>query len=215
MKHETALTYADFAEYDRRLRGVERHILIAFFAGVLIGAVGMLIDEWDLQGVIEYFDPYAYLALSVYVGATARGFGWALLTTFLSAAASLVSGMGVMALNGNLDLDLVQGGPTAMNLLLGMTVAMGLLGYLARRPDGWGDLGAGLVAGLPAIDVVDRATPGFLDYDPAFWPLPALVVGLLAFATVFLLRPDTTARLRALAIAMMVTGVAGMALVGL
>ncbi|MFI6601241.1 hypothetical protein ACIBHX_33770 [Nonomuraea sp. NPDC050536] len=206
MNQETALEYADYAEYDRRLLGIQRHILIAFFAGLAVGITGTLIDEWGLRGLAQYFDPYAYLGLSIYIGATAAGFYWALLTTFLSTASSLVAGMGVLACFGRLDIDLVEGGPKAMNLLIALVVSMGLLGHLARRADRWGDAAAGVTAGLLIVDVIDRATPGFLDYDANFWPVPAILIGALSLAVAPMLRTGLTGRLRALGYALLIIG---------
>ncbi|WP_214322299.1 hypothetical protein [Nonomuraea sediminis] len=206
MNQDNSLEYADYADYDRRLRGIQRHILIAFFAGLAVGSTGMLIDELGLRGIAPYFDPYVYLGLSVYIGATAAGFYWALLTTFLSTAASLVAGMGVLACFGRLDIDLVNGGPKAMNLLIALVVCMGLLGHLARRPGRWGEAAAGVTSGLLIVDVIDRATPGFIDYDATFWPVPAIVIGVLALAVAPTLRIGLTGRLKALGYALLIIG---------
>ncbi|GAA0945724.1 hypothetical protein [Nonomuraea longicatena] len=199
-KKTTAVEYADFAEYDRRQRGIERHVLTAFLGGLAVGMIGMLVSAKGPELLWELYDPYAYLAAAIAVGATATGFGWALLTTFLAAVSSLVAAMGTSALQGRLHAETVGSGATELNVLLVLLVALGLLSYLTRHPGLWGDLAAGLVGAMLIADVIDRSNPGFLDYEPGFWPVPALVIGTLSVAGVFLLRRRLLARLRSLAV---------------
>lgn len=206
-----AIEYADFAEYDRRQRGIQRHMLAAFTGGLAVGAVGVLASGLD-SGI---YDPYAYLALSIVVGATATGFGWALLTTFLASASALVAAMGGSALRGDLRFDAIGGTANGVNLLVLQFVVLGLLAYLTRRRDIWGDLAAGLISGLLIGDVVDRATPGGIDWEISFWPVPAIVVGAVAVAGVIALRRTMAGRARAAAVACVVAGMIAVALLAL
>jgi hypothetical protein len=201
-----------FLEFDRRQRRIEIHLVVAFFAGLAVGLVGMLgagrIPGWAGQ----VYDPYAYLALTVAVGATATGFGWALLTTFLAAVSTVVATMGGGALRGDLDVTLLGGTPAGLHWTFALLVGLGLLAYATRRDDRWGDLAAGVIGAAVVTDVVDRATPGFIAAEPYFWPLPALPVGALAAAAVLLLRRTGPARARALALAAVIAGLFAMGL---
>ncbi|MFI6294138.1 hypothetical protein ACIBEJ_21290 [Nonomuraea sp. NPDC050790] len=205
-KKTTAVDYADFAEYDRRQRGIERHVLAAFLGGLAVGLLGMFVGENAPALLSDLYDPYVYLAMSITLGVTSTGFGWALLTTFLATVSSLVAAMGGTALQGRFNMDVVGGGPVALNVLLVLLVGLGLLGYLTRRTDLWGDLAAGGIGALVLADVIDRATPGFLDTGATFWPVPAVVVGVLTVVAVCGLRRTTAGRLRALGVAAAVAG---------
>ncbi|GGT31245.1 hypothetical protein ACFFV7_47720 [Nonomuraea spiralis] len=196
--NDTAIEYADFAEYDRRQRRIERHVLTAFLAGLAVGLIGMLTAGKGPSWLGQLYDPYAYLTLSLVVGATASGFGWALLTTFLATVSTLVAAMGASALRGVDGFDIIGGGAAGLNWTLALLVGLGLLAYVTRRRDAWGDLAAGSIGALLIADVVDRATPGFIDTEQAFWPGPATVVGVLAVLLVVVLRHNRRARVRAL-----------------
>ncbi|MCP2360940.1 hypothetical protein HD597_007960 [Nonomuraea thailandensis] len=204
--NDTTIDYADFAEYDRRQRGIERHLVAAFLGGLAVGLIGMLISGNGPGWLGQIYDPYAYLALSLTVGATASGFGWALVTTFLAAVSTLVSAMGASALTGDEAFDVIGGSPAGLNWTLGLLVGLGLLAYATRRQDGWGDVAAGAVGAALIADVVDRATPGFIDSDQSFWPGPAMVVGLASVALVPVLRRSRRGRVRALGMSAVFAG---------
>ncbi|HEX4811776.1 MAG TPA: hypothetical protein VFV66_03365 [Nonomuraea sp.] len=199
--------YADYAEYDRRQRAIERHLIAAFAGGLLVGLLGMLISGRAPVWIGQVYEPYAYLGLTLVVGVTAAGFGWALVTTFLAAVSMLVAAMGASALRGDLAFDIVGGSAAGLNWTLALLVGLGLMAYVTRRDDAWGDLAAGAVGAALIADVVDRATPGFIDSERSFWPVPALVVGFLTVALVLVLRRGTRARLRALALSAVFSGV--------
>ncbi|MEV2265318.1 hypothetical protein [Nonomuraea africana] len=184
-------------------------MLAAFLGGLVVGLIGVLVSA---LGIEFYYDPYAYLALAVVVGATASGIGWALLTTFLASASTVVAAMGGSALRGDLNFEAIGGTSTGLNLVVAQLVALGLLAYLSRRRDSWGDLGAGVVSGLLLADVIDRATPGGVDFDRAFWPASAIAVAALAVVAVFLLRRTMAGRARAAAVAVVVAGLLTLAL---
>ncbi|MCF6470080.1 hypothetical protein FAF44_16995 [Nonomuraea sp. MG754425] len=206
MNH-TTIDYADFAEYDRRQRAIERHLLAAFLGGLVVGLVGMLISGNAPAWVGQIYDPYAYHALSLAVGATASGFGWALLTTFLATVSSLVAALGAGAVRGHDAFEVIGGSAAGLNWTLALLVGLGLLAYATRRDDGWGDLAAGAVGAVLIADVVDRATPGFIGSEQAFWPGPATAVGLASVALVLALRKNARGRLRALMVSVIVAGV--------
>ncbi|AQZ65840.1 unnamed protein product [[Actinomadura] parvosata subsp. kistnae] len=205
--NNTTIDYADFAEYDRRQRAIECHLITAFLGGLAVGLIGMLISGNAPAWLGQIYDPYAYLALSLTVGATASGFGWALLTTFLAAVSTLVAAMGAGALRGDDAFDVIGGSAAGLNWTLALLVGLGLLAYTTRRDDGWGDVAAGAVGAALIADVVDRATPGFIDSEQSFWPGPAVVVGLAAVALVLGLRRNARARVRALAVSAVFSGV--------
>jgi hypothetical protein len=197
---KTAFEYADLAEYDRRQRGIERHLLAAFLGGLAVGLVGMLTSGLGPQWLGQLYDPYMYLTLALVVGASSAGFGWALLSTFLAALSTIVAAMGGSALRGHSDLGGIGGGAASeLNWTLALLVGVGLLAYVTRRRDGWGDVAAGVIGALLLADVVDRATPGFIDSEPAFWPGPAIAIGVLAVGLVLALRRSMGGRMRALA----------------
>ncbi|MEV0624097.1 hypothetical protein AB0I81_63045 [Nonomuraea sp. NPDC050404] len=204
--NNTTIDYADFAEYDRRQRAIERHLLAAFLGGLAVGLLGMLISGDGPGWIGQIYDPYAYLALSLAVGASASGFSWALLTTFLAAVSTLVAAMGAGALRGHDALDIIGGSAAGLNWTLVLLVGLGLLAYVTRRRDGWGDLAAGAIGAALIADVVDRSTPGFIDSEHAFWPGPAVGVGLASVALVLLLRRNTRGRVRALALSAVFAG---------
>ncbi|WP_146103486.1 hypothetical protein [Nonomuraea solani] len=204
--NNTTIEYADFAEYDRRQRAIERHLLAAFLGGLAVGLLGMFVAGLDTAWIGQVYDPYAYLALSLAVGASASGFGWALLTTFLAAVSTLVAAMGASALRGQDTFQIIGGSAAGLNWTLALLVALGLLAYGTRRDDAWGDVAAGAVGAALIADVVDRSTPGFIGSERSFWPGPALVIGLLSVVLVFLLRRSARGRVRALAASALFAG---------
>ncbi|MDA0637621.1 hypothetical protein OUY22_29795 [Nonomuraea sp. MCN248] len=195
-----------FAEFDRRQRGIEIHLVVAFFAGLAVGLAGML-GAGRIPGWLgQIYDPYAYLALTVAVGATASGFGWALLTTFLAVVATVVAAMGGGALRGTLDPALLGGTTAGLYWTVALLVGVGLLAYVTRRSDRWGDLAAGAIGALLVIDVVGRATNGFAAAGAYLWPLPASLVVALTAGGVLLMRRTAPARARTLAISAVAAG---------
>ncbi|NRQ34792.1 hypothetical protein HII36_23580 [Nonomuraea sp. NN258] len=212
--NKTTMDYADYAEYDRRQRGIERHLLAAFLGGLVVGLVGMLTAGKGPEWLGQLYDPYVYLALSLTVGATASGFGWALLTTFLAAVTTLVAAMGASAVRGDVGFDIIGGSAAGLNWTLVLLVGLGLLGYVTRRNDRWGDLAAGAVGAMLLADVLDRATPGSINTEPAFWPVPAIVVGGLSVALVVALRRNLAGRVCAVALTALFAGLFAMGMTG-
>jgi hypothetical protein len=197
---ESTVDYADYADYDRRQRGIETHVLVAFTGGLAAGFAGILTCGKGTNWFGQLYDPYLFLALSLYVGATASGLGWALLTTFLAAVSTLVAAMVAGAVRGNPNFDVIGGNTTGLDGLLLLLVALGVLAYFTRRSDAWGDLAAGVVGAALLADVIGRATPGFIDTELPFWPGPAALAGALAVGLVILMRRTARGRMRALAV---------------
>lgn len=202
---KSAVQYADLAEFDRRQRGIERHVLAAFLGGLVVGLLGVLTAGRGPGWVGHVYDPYAYLALALTVGASASGFGWALLTTFLATVATLAATVAGV-IGGSSHLDMIGGSAAGLNWTLALLVGIGMLAYVTRRSDRWGDYAAGVIGAALLADVVDRATPGVIGYERSFWPWPALLIGAVAVAVVIALRGSAGARLRALACAGVLTG---------
>ncbi|TDD22869.1 hypothetical protein [Nonomuraea diastatica] len=194
----TTIDYGDYAEYDRRQRNIEQHLLAAFLGGLAVGPMGVLATGDGPGWLGQIYDPYAYFALTLAVGATATGFGWALVTTFLAAVSTLVSAMGARALLGD-DVLGAAGDAAGVNWTLVLLVGLGLVAYVTRRDDVWGDLAAAAVGAALIADVADRAVPGLVESDGSFWPYPAAAIGLLSVALVLGLRRNAWGRVRALA----------------
>ncbi|MEV4806640.1 hypothetical protein AB0K18_42155 [Nonomuraea sp. NPDC049421] len=204
--NNTTIEYADFAEYDRRQRAIEHHLLGAFFGGLAVGMLGMLLSGNGPHWAGQIYDPYAYLALSLVVGATASGFAWALLTTFLASLSTLVAAIGASALRGADPFHLTGPGAAGLNWTLALLVCLGLLAYATRRDDVWGDVAAGAVGAALIADVVARAAPGVVESEQSFWPGPAVVIGVLTVAAVLVLRRNVRGRVRALALSATLAG---------
>lgn len=204
-----AMQYMDLAEFDRRQRGIERHVLAAFLGGLVVGLLGVLLAGKGPGWFGHVYDPYAYLALALAVGASASGFGWALLTTFLATVATLTATVAGV-IGGDSRFDVIGGGAAGLNWTLALLVGIGLLAYVTRRNDRWGDYAAGVIGAALLADVVDRAIPGVIGGERSFWPLPALLIGTVAVAVavavVIALRGSAGARIRALACAVVLTG---------
>jgi hypothetical protein len=199
------IEFSQFAEYDRQQRAIQRHLLLSLSAGLVLGALGWVLHALAHSTLEDAFVPYGYVGLTVIVGGTAAGLGWALLSSFLAALAPMIATMnGLMMTGSSIAGDPVGGGTAGLNALVLMLVLFGLLAYLARRrADHWGDLAAGLVAGLLMADAVDRATPGlFTATVPGFWPWPTTVVVAGALVALLALRRDWTQRLCALSVAL-------------
>lgn len=212
----SAIDYAEFAEFDRRQRGIERHLLAAFLGGLAVGLTGMLTaGQWP-GWLGQLYDPYAYLGLALAVGATASGFGWALLTTFLAAVSTLVAAMGGSALRGGLgaglDFDVVGGSAAGLGWTLVQLVGLGLLAYVTRRDDRWGDHAAGAIGAALVAGAVGRAAPGYAGGEWSSWPLPILVVGVLAVSLTLVLRRSAAGRVRSLASAVVLAALFAAAL---
>lgn len=213
--NDSSIDYADLAEYDRRQRGIERHLLAAFLGGFVVGLAGMFLAGRGPGWVGQVYDPYVYLALSLAVGATASGFGWALLTTFLAAAATLVAAMGASGFGGDPAFDVIGGSAAGLNWTIALLVGLGLLAYATRRGDIWGDLAAGAIGVALMADVVNRATSNFAGGDLPSWPGPAALMGLVSVAAVFALRRRARGHLHALALSAVFAGLSMVCLAAL
>ncbi|TDE55862.1 hypothetical protein E1295_13050 [Nonomuraea mesophila] len=212
MNH-TTIDYGDFAEYDRRLRDIEHHLLAAFLGGLAVGFIGVFVTGDGPGWLGRLYEPYVCFALALAVGATASGFGWALVTTFLAAVSTLVAAMGASALRGDEVLGMADDA-AGVNRTLALLVCLGLAAYVTRRDDVWGDLAAAAAGAALIADVAGRAVPGLAGSDRSFWPYPAMVIGLLSVALVLALRRNVWGRVRALALAAMLSGLLSAGLAG-
>ncbi|SDQ99844.1 hypothetical protein SAMN04489764_2969 [Thermostaphylospora chromogena] len=189
---------ADLAAFDRRQRRIQHHVLLSFVLGMLFGMFGAAVGEPTASHLAAVFHPYAYLLLSVLLGGTAAGLGWAMLASLLAAVTPAVSGPAVSTF-------LVAGpGGEAFDWWmyddLGLMSAIflaGVGGYAAARTGRPGDVAAGLLCGVLLADVVARTVQD----GPPFWPVPALLVAAFVTGTAAVLRRTPVAFLRAFLIA--------------
>ncbi len=203
MSEEDDGPYADYRALEERYRGILRHLVLALLAGTVAGTVGTLIHVAGLDLIERVYDPYAYFAMAVVVGRTAVGFGWALLSATLAALAPMIPAL-VGAGLAEHDIDALGGDPAALNILIIVLVGFGLVAYVARSSGPLGDVAAGVICGVLLADVGGRALPGLPHAVPAFRPWPALVVALLVLGLLLALRRAPRARLRALAVALVI-----------
>ncbi|GAA5054276.1 hypothetical protein GCM10023259_035170 [Thermocatellispora tengchongensis] len=195
---------AEYFDLDRRESRIQRHILAAFWLGLLFGLLGTLIRYSGPEPLHMVVDPYAYLLLGASVGATAYGVGWAMLSSLLAAVSPLVSGLACAALIEGFKHDGWISGGFQLNFVVVLSLAYGLLAYGARRDGYLGDAAAGLLGGAMIADAAEKALPGFEEYLPGFAPWPLAVVSALAVGLVLFLRRTVGARLRALLAALAV-----------
>jgi hypothetical protein len=175
VEHDCAL---DFAAGDRRDRLILRHIVLSLFAGMLLGGVGALLLSGP-ETVHTLYNPYAYILLVVVIGRTAVGFGWAVLSGMLATFGTILSMLLATGFRSGTWSMSLGGDGTAVNLTVAKLVAIGVLSYLAKRRDRWGDLAAGGAAGLALLSGIDRALPGAADHVPGFLPWDALIMTAL------------------------------------
>ncbi|MEO3872383.1 hypothetical protein ABGB18_26520 [Nonomuraea sp. B12E4] len=200
------IDYRDFAEYDRRQRGIERHLVAAFAGGLAVGLAGVLVAGQGPGWAGQIFDPYVYLAVALVVGASASGFGWALLTTFLAVVSMLAAAIGASAFGGMAPFTVVGGSTAGFDWSTLAPIAVGLLAYVTRRDDLWGDLAGGAVGAALIAHVVNRVAPELDAGEQVFWPGPAVAVGLLTVVLVSALRRNARRRVRALAMSALFAG---------
>jgi hypothetical protein len=200
LSDEDNSSYARYQAVEQRDRGIIRHLLLSVSAGTAAGAAGTLIHVSGLVVAERVYDPYAYFLLTVIVGRTAAGLGWALLSSTLAALAPMIPSLTDVGLSGH-DVRALAGDPEILNLLVLALIGFGLAGYAARGPGLAADTAAGAICGALLAEVCGRALPGMPDGDLAFRPWPALVVALLVLGLLAVLRRTSGARLRALAVA--------------
>ena len=89
LSDEDNSSYARYQALEQRDRGIIRHLLLSVSAGAAAGVLGTLIHVSGLGPIERIYDPYAYFLLTVIVGRTAAGFGWAVLSSMLAALAPM------------------------------------------------------------------------------------------------------------------------------
>ncbi|MEU8380034.1 hypothetical protein [Streptosporangium sp. NPDC048865] len=158
-------------------------MVLSLFVGMLLGGVGALLS-YGPELLYALYHPYAYLVFVVVMGRTAAGLGWAVLSSVLAAFGPILSMLVATIFAKNAWLVSLGGDGASMNLMIANLVAIGVLSYLAKRYDRWGDLAAGGAAGLALFDGIDKAMPGGPEHVPGFWPwgvvvVAAIVLGML------------------------------------
>jgi hypothetical protein len=165
----------DFVARDRRDRAILRHMVLSLFVGMLLGGVGALL-AYGPELLYALYNPYAYLLLVVVTGRTAAAFGWAVLSSVLAAFGPILSMLVATIFESNAWRISLGDDGASMNLMIANLVAIGVLSYLAKRFDRWGDVAAGGAAGLALFDGIDKAMPGGPEHVPGFWPWGVAVV---------------------------------------
>lgn len=203
LSDEDNSTYARYQALELRYRGIIRHLVLSLAAGAAAGVLGTLVHVAGLGAVERAFDPYAYFALTLIVGRTAAGFGWALLTSALAALAPMIPSLAEVGATGH-DAQALGGDPATLNLLVLALVGAGLAGQAARAPGLPGDAAAGVACGVLLAEIGARAL-----FGPAvqeFRPWPALAAAALLLGLLVAVRRTPRSRLRALAVAALVAG---------
>lgn len=205
LSDEDNSSYARYQALEQRDRGIIRHLLLSVSAGAAAGVLGTLVHLAGIGPIERIYDPYAYFLLTVIVGRTAAGFGWAALSSLLAALAPMIPSLADMGRSGH-DVEVLAGDPETLNLLVLVLIGFGLAGYAARGPGLAADATAGAICGALLAEVAGRALPGMPGAVPAFRPWPALVVTLLVLCLFTVLRRTPGARVRALVVAALVVG---------
>ncbi|MGJ6960910.1 hypothetical protein ACSDR0_03290 [Streptosporangium sp. G11] len=150
-------------------------MVLSLFVGMLLGGVGALL-AYGPALLYALYNPYAYLLLVVVTGRTAASFGWAVLSSVLAAFGPILSMLVATIFASNAWRISLGDDGASMNLMIANLVAIGILSYLAKRFDRWGDVAAGSAAGLALFDGIDKAMPGGPEHVPGFWPWGVAVV---------------------------------------
>lgn len=186
----------DYLAGDRQERAILLHMVLSLLVGMVLGAVGALL-AYGPHLIYSLYEPYAYVLLVVVVGRTAAGFGWAALASALAtfgpiisllAATIFESGARFLTLGANSPAMTLGANGLSMNLTVVTLATFGVLAYFTKRDDLWGDLANGALAGLVAIDGLDKTLPGGREYVPGFWPMSALIVAAIVVGLLFTLR---------------------------
>ncbi|MEU9829930.1 hypothetical protein AB0D67_00185 [Streptosporangium sp. NPDC048047] len=202
---ESAFEYdcaeVDCAEIDRRQRGIVLHMVLSLLVGMLLGTLGAVLSHAH-SPLDAFYEPYAYVLLVVVAGYTAAGLGWAVLSCALATFGPLLSLLAATVFDPG-AMFLGAGGAEGLNITVAALVVMGVLAHLSRNGTRWGDLAGGVLAGLVALDGLDKALPGGPEYIAGFWPWKAVVVGVLALGLLVTTRRGWgRARSAAVAVAM-------------
>ncbi|WP_329091719.1 MULTISPECIES: hypothetical protein [unclassified Streptosporangium] len=153
-------------------------MVLSLFVGMLLGGVGALL-AYGPDLLYALYNPYAYLLLVVVMGRTAAGFGWAVLSSVLAAFGPILSLLVATIFESNAWRMSLGDDGASMNLMIANLVAIGVLSYLAKRYDRWGDVAAGGAAGLALFDGIDKAMPGGPEHVSGFWPWGVTVVAAI------------------------------------
>src|SRR5262245_39301682 len=172
-------------------------MLLALFAGVVLGALIATLDHLLPRAVYVILDPYAFFLLVMLMGRIGLGFGWALANSALATFGTLLAEMvGSVALHGESPLALGQGG-MGLNTLLFLLVIAGVLAYGTRRHDMWGDLAAGALGAVLVANMTDDLVEWRRTADFDGWEWSLGVAAVVAVVCTVCLRPSMGSRMRA------------------
>ncbi|MBB5965697.1 hypothetical protein [Planomonospora venezuelensis] len=190
----------DFLAGERRERAILRHMVLALAAGLALGALGEALSRapGSLHGA---YDPYAYILMAAVVGRTAAGFGWAVLSGALAALGPVLSMLGATfflpeehVLHMNLD-------GMMLNIMLLVLTSVAAMAHLTKYRGLRGDVAAGLLAGIVAIEGVEAVRQAGAGYGgPWSWGAP-VVIALLAVVVLSL--REGAGRIRAAAVGLL------------
>ncbi|MEV8632997.1 hypothetical protein AB0395_15195 [Streptosporangium sp. NPDC051023] len=195
MDSDYTLDY-DYLAGDRHERAIMLHMVLSLLVGMLLGAIGALL-AYGPHLIYSIYEPYAYVLLVVVVGRSAAGLGWAALSSALATFGPLISLLAATIFeSGARFLGLGPNGPAltlgsnglTMNITVLTLATFGVLAYFTRRRDVWGDLSTGVLAGVVAIDGLDKTLRGGPEYVVGFWPWNTLLVAAFVAVLLFTLR---------------------------
>ncbi|MEV7012843.1 hypothetical protein [Streptosporangium sp. NPDC051022] len=185
-KPDYTLEY-DYLAGDRQERAILLHMVLSLLVGMVLGALGALLSSGP-HLIYSIYQPYAYILLVVLVGRTATNLGWAALTSALATFGPLISLLAASIFESStLYLNLGTNG-AVMNVTVAMLATFGVLAYFTRRQDLWGDVSGGVLAGVVAVDGLDKTMKGGFEHVPGFWPWNTLLVAAFVAALLFTLR---------------------------
>ncbi|MFF4414986.1 hypothetical protein ACFYY8_20865 [Streptosporangium sp. NPDC001559] len=186
----------DYLAGDRQERAILLHMVLSLLVGMILGGAGALLS-YGPQLIHSLYEPYAYVLFVVIVGRTAAGFGWAALTSALASFGPLIALLAATIFESGANLlnltargpGMVLGsnGPT-VNLTVATLATFGVLAYFSGRRDVWGDLACGALAGIVAIDGLDKTLRGGPEYVRGFWPWDTLLVAVFVIGLLLALR---------------------------
>jgi hypothetical protein len=171
----------DFLAGDRRERAILRHMVLSMAAGLALGALGEVLSH-RLGSLHDVYDPYAYILLVVVVGRTASGLGWAVLAGALAALGPVMSMLAATFFLQDGHLLHLGGDGMVLNIMLLALTSFATLAHLTRHGGLRGDVAAGLLAGIVAIEGVEAVRRQ--GAEPWSWGI-LLTAALLAGTALF------------------------------
>ncbi|MBG0828779.1 hypothetical protein HS041_13480 [Planomonospora sp. ID67723] len=184
----------DFLAGDRKERAILRHMVLSLIAGLALGALGEALSRspGPLHGA---YDPYAYILMAAVVGRSAAGLGWAVLSGALAALGPVLSMLGATFFLPREHILYVNFDGMMLNIMLLVLTSIATMAHLTKYGGLRGDVAAGLLAGIVAIEGVEAVRQtGAGSGAPWSWGAPLVIVIL---AMVVLSLREGTGRIRA------------------